>query len=260
MSTWVPPGNAKRHAVDCTEAMGYYQRYPVPVAAALWCAVPPKDIQTVLDAATEVSRAVLRHPTIDCLEPKCRAIHEAIDAGALPVYREQGGVVHEHVAPERRHVSRDGLRDFIKSKRLDMPPTLFDEIERSAHPEVSLDAYQSLRAELEKERASLRQAEKWAHEIMAERDKLMLERDQARALLDKAVEPGQKKTKTYLNTIGALLKLMLAESPGNQKYSIFENQAAIISALLGHYSNKQGIAPRTLDQTFADAKRSLKSS
>lgn len=62
---------------------------------------------------------------------------------------------------------------------------------------------------------------------------------------------------TYLNIIGGLLALMLGKSPAGNPQSVFDNQAAIISALLAHHADKPGIAQRTLEEKFAAAKRSL---
>jgi len=62
---------------------------------------------------------------------------------------------------------------------------------------------------------------------------------------------------TYLNIIGGLLALMLGKSPAGKAQSVFNNQAAIISALLAHHADKPGIAQRTLEEKFAAANRSL---
>lgn len=62
---------------------------------------------------------------------------------------------------------------------------------------------------------------------------------------------------TYLNIIGGLLALMLGKSPAGKAQSVFDNQAAIISALLAHHADKPGIAQRTLEEKFAAANRSL---
>jgi hypothetical protein len=68
---------------------------------------------------------------------------------------------------------------------------------------------------------------------------------------------GGRAETTYLNIIGAMLVLMLGKSPAGKPYSVFDNQAAIIDALLGHYEDKPGISERTLEDKFAAAKRSL---
>jgi hypothetical protein len=68
---------------------------------------------------------------------------------------------------------------------------------------------------------------------------------------------GMRAETTYLNIIGGLLGLMLSKSPAGKPYSSFESQAAIILALLAHHDGKPGISPRTLEDKFAAAKRSL---
>lgn len=256
--SWTPDDKAKRYATDCGAEMGYFQRYPIAVAAALWCAVPPDQVQSVLGASTEVGSAILRSPTVSCLEPKCRALHEAIDAGQLPVYREQGGACSDHVAPARRHVSRSELRAWIAEHYPEQkPPFLFDETERNTHSSISIDSYRALQSERDAARAELEKARARTKEIVDERDALRGECDSLRAMVDKIGAPGERAETTYLNIIGGLLGLLLGATPAGKPQSVFENQAAVISALLAHYGKKPGIAPRTLEEKFPAAKRSL---
>lgn len=70
----------------------------------------------------------------------------------------------------------------------------------------------------------------------------------------------RRKETTYLNIIGGLLGLMLGTTPGGQKGSAYESQAAIISAMLAHHGGKPGIADSTLEQKFSEANRSIKAS
>ncbi len=56
---------------------------------------------------------------------------------------------------------------------------------------------------------------------------------------------------TLLNIIGALVELIQTPKSGRG------SQAAVISELLANYSDKQGISRSTLEQKFAEAKRSL---
>ena len=64
---------------------------------------------------------------------------------------------------------------------------------------------------------------------------------------------------TYLNIIGAMLSLMLGRTPSGRPQSVFDNQSAIVSALLADHEGKQGISKRTLEDKFAEANRSLNS-
>lgn len=63
---------------------------------------------------------------------------------------------------------------------------------------------------------------------------------------------------TYQNIIGGLLGLMLGKTPAGKSQSVFENQTAIISAMLAHYGSKPGISERTLEEKFAAANQSLR--
>jgi hypothetical protein len=66
-----------------------------------------------------------------------------------------------------------------------------------------------------------------------------------------------KQQTTYLNIIGAMLDLMLGKTDLGKPNSIYQNQAAIVSALVDKYGNNQGISESNLDRTFPLAKKSL---
>ena len=198
---------------SCEHVQSYYTIYPVPVAAALWCGIPAAEVQEHLNMSTQVHRAVYRHPYIPCLEPRCLAMHEAIEKGALLVSRENGKSFDgttDHVAPDRRHVTRQNLKEWIaKEFPADKPGFLFDEIERKTHAAINADAFRALQADRDAARAELEKARKWAESQQREMDAMRGERDSLRAMVDKANAPGGRSEKTYLNTIGGLLALML---------------------------------------------------
>jgi hypothetical protein len=66
-----------------------------------------------------------------------------------------------------------------------------------------------------------------------------------------------KQQNTYLNIIGAMLDLMLGKTDLGKPNSIYQNQAAIVSALVDKYGNNQGISESNLDRTFPLAKKNL---
>lgn len=63
----------------------------------------------------------------------------------------------------------------------------------------------------------------------------------------------------YLNTIGALLHLMLGKTPAGKPQSVYASQTKIIEAILAHHGEKYGISQRNLEKAFAAAKKSLES-
>lgn len=96
-----------------------------------------------------MSRAVLRHPYLPCLEPRIRAMPLAIDAGELDVCRENGRRLPkgEHVAYERRHVYGLDLKEWAEAiAPSERPAFLLDEVERGIHTGITQEAYQSLKA------------------------------------------------------------------------------------------------------------------
>jgi len=245
---------------DCEHLSAYHAYYSVPVAALLWCKVPPNDIQEELERISPHPsiRGVFTHPFIPCFEVRCRIIHDAIENRSLLASRENGKVTNEHIARERRHVSRENLRAWIaKDHPADKPAFLFDEIERKTHTAISTDAFEALQADLEATRVKLTKANESVASKTREMEGMLGELTSLRAMVEKANSPGSRAETTYLNIIGALMALMLGKTPAGKPQSVFDNQGAIISALLGHYPGKPGIAARTLEDKFAAGKRSL---
>lgn len=248
--------NTPNGYTNCEQVSSYYAIYQVPVAALLWCGVPAHQIQGHLDKSTEKIRGVFSNPYIPCLEVKCRVLHNMIESGVLPVCREKGVVVDDHVAPERRHIRRQDLKAWIaKEFPDDKPSFLFDEIERKTHSSINKDVYLALQADRDALKAKVISLNKKNEELLTESKALKscMER-----MTTAPKEVGDREESTYLNIIGGLLALMLGKSPSGVKQSVYISQAAIISALLGHYAHKAGISPRTLDSKFADANKSIK--
>ena len=248
---------------DCEHLRAYHAYYPVPAAAMLWCGVPPNEAQEELNriGPHPSIRGVFTHPFIPCFEVRCRIIHDAIESRALPASRENGKVTDDHIAPERRHVSREHLKAWIaKEHPGDKPAFLFDEIERKTHAAINADAFRALQADRDATRAELEKAKVRATEAIREMDAMRGERDSLRAMVDKANAPGGRSEKTYLNIIGGLLAQMLGKSPAGKPQSSFENQGAIISAMLGHYGHIKGMGDSNLEKIMAEANKTLKDS
>ncbi len=243
---------------NCAEIHAYYSIYPVPVAAALWCDVPPNEVDKYLSEAIEVSPGIFRHPSVKCLEVKCRVIQNAIIEQVLPVSRENGKVVTDHVAPARRHVSRKHLKEWISREfPAKKPAFLFDDIERKTHASINADSFHALQVDLDAARSENEKLRARVKKLTEERDLLYGENNSLKAMVEKNCTPDPRSETTLLNIVGTLLKLMLSSSPAGQAHSIFKSQAAIISALLAYFPNVPGISDRTLEQKFADANRSL---
>ncbi len=106
-------------------------------------------------------------------------------------------------------------------------------------------------------RAELEKMAKVAKDTFQKHSELQHERDSLAAMVEKINPLIPRAETTYLNIIGGLLFLMLGKSPAGKAQSVFDSQAAIISALLAHHGGKQGIADSTLENKFAEANRCL---
>lgn len=246
---------------DCEHLAAHHAYYSVPVAAMLWCQVPPSEIQEELGRSTSHPsiRGVFVHPYIPCLQVRCKIIHDAIESGLLPASRENGKVTSEHIAPERRYVSRENLRAWIvKEHPADKPVFLFDEIERNSHPAINKDTFQALQADRDALRVELEKVRVRFGEAREKMAALQGERDSLAAIVESVKTPSVRAETTYLNIIGGMLGLMLGKTPNGKSQSVFESQGAIISALLAYHGDKPGIAVSSLENKFAEANRSIK--
>jgi len=175
-------------------------------------------------------------------------IYDGIDNGELPYGRD--GITTNDTAlldsPELtvRHVDlKDWMRRYYPEHR---PCFLFSRSERIVHPTITLEAGQAMLVERQAMQVELAQ---YRHKI-------------ERLSRDAAVHPSgisRRAETTYLNIIGAMLELMLECSPSGRRYSSFDTQEAIISALVAHHGDRMGISERTMHGKFAKARKTLQS-
>lgn len=83
-------------------------------------------------------------------------------------------------------------------------------------------------------------------------------RGSAAATLDKAQSGAKKEYANRMRVIGALVSLMLDETPGKKKFSVFISQNTIIDALVQRHKGDPGLSQRNLESVFAEAKKLLK--
>ena len=176
---------------DCAAMRAHYAVYSIPEAAALWCGVPEDRVRKVVEEAIQVSssglgRSIWKHSAVPCLEPRSRAIAEAIESGELPHGRENGSPVdaNEHVAYERRHFLGRDLRQWMeKAFPNEKPAFLFDDIERSSHTAISTDAYRALKADHDKLETRLEDVRVELSKLRREKESIESERDSRRSIV-----------------------------------------------------------------------------
>jgi len=243
---------------DCEDVRAYYSVYYIPQAAALWCGVPVEMVETILSQAAETGRGVVDHPKVSCLEPRCRAIHDAIDNDKLPCGRDGKGrnlASQDHVAPERRTVTRQDLKEWIAQEfPSNKPDFLFDEIERKTHSAINAESFRALQADRDAIQRQLKSAKETIEKIELEKyaavAKVKQYEERLKHLGDE-IDP--RSERTYLNIIGALLEMIT----GTFKDEEFSSESQLRDFIAEKFDDLRGVSPRTLADKFAMAKKAL---
>jgi len=252
---------------SCTAMKAHYAIYSIPQAAALWCGVPDDRIDKILEEATQLSssglgRSVWTHSDINCLEPRSRAIAEAIEDGSLPYGREDGKTLEkgDYAAYERRRIfGRDLKAWMLKVFPNEKPHFLFDEIEQGVHTSISADSYTVLQADRDALNVRVENGIKKYKALEKEKNSIEIERDGLKAKLISLNVPNERSENTYQNIIAALLDCIAGNLPNVEKHPSFNSEAKLIEAIDIHFRGYSGLSKSNLSRKFPDAKKALKS-
>ncbi len=237
-----------------------------PIEAAIrWCNLIQHESAILNAIGTEHLPDRAAFPQWPCFRANVEKIVDAIENHDLPYGRDGRKVDDgEKVAKHRRTVRHQDLKEWMKSNYSDQRPIfLFDDLERATHSSINTETFTALQADRDALNVKLEKTgediERLKNEISALNDaKVALEKKiQLRSQDEDRV--GQRSETTYLNFIGAFLSLMLGESSSGVKNSVYLNQTAIKDAFLAHFKERPGISDRSIDEKFAEAKRSLAS-
>ena len=166
---------------NCDNIRNNFDYLTVPEAAILWCGVSRSELATELAQCTPkgtgnaLSKNTMKHPYIQCVEPRCVLLHQAFDDGKLKMGRDgnKGDYIWGekdkkendnltygagHMNPDRRTIKINDLKEFIAEYHADdMPKTLFSDIDIHKSKPITHEDYsallvknQALEARLEK--------------------------------------------------------------------------------------------------------------
>lgn len=240
-----------------TKRIRYPKVFYRPIEAAIrWSNLTRFEARIL--AAAKNGRLLDRNdfPRWPMLRLNTERIFDAIRNGDLP-YGKAGITCDDHSLfddPELtvRHVD---LRTWMsKSYPGERPSFLFDEVEQQLHPALRLESVQVLLADREALKIQLAEREQSFDALRAEHQSL---REKAEKWTASSHTVTPRSEGTYLNIVGAMLNLLLGESPSGKPYSSFGSVESIINALLAHHEGIPGISQRTLQAKFAQAKRNL---
>lgn len=224
-----------------------------PLEAAIrWCGLIKHEAE-ILDRMELVSGPVppvALFPQWSCLRANAETILYAMECGELP-YGRDGKTVDQgdHVAPNRRTVRHTDLKGWMLKHYPDKKPSfLFDEIERTTHTGITIEAFQTLQAERDALQVRVRDYlemyhTKWVH----------LERENA-ALKDENERARGDVTTSHLLLIAELLEMQKA--PVKHPRPNGKNQEAIKNEIL-EGSPPRGLSASNLEKIFSAANKAI---
>lgn len=136
------------------------------------------------------------------------------------------------------------------------PSFLFCRSERIVHPFITVEAAHAMLVERLAMKVALERCHRQLNELQAQHDAILRH---SNAPVCSPCSVSDRAEATYLHIIGGMLELMLGQSPAGVPYSCFRTQEAVVSALVAHHGGAMGIAERTLNGKFANARRRLRS-
>lgn len=249
---------------NCANMKALYSAYSIQQAAALWCGIPEQEVKEILQSAKQISstgtgKSIWLHPDVPCLEPRCRAISEAMEDGILLYGREDGKpITNEHIAHERRRILGRNLKQWIlDTLPNDKPPFLFDEIEQNTHSAISVDAYRSLKAERDTLSSRLDNAKKEYLKLKDENTKLTKKNASLQTSIGTIGASSDRAEVTYQNIIAALLDYISGNIPGSEKHQCFTSESKLIELIDDKYDGYPGLSKSNLSRKFPEAKKAL---
>ena len=173
---------------NCDNIRDNFDYLTVAEAAILWCGIPRSDLATELAQCTPkgdgnaLSRNIMKHPYVQCVEPRCVLLHQAFDDGKLKMGRDgnKGDYIWGekdkkendnltygtgHMNPDRRTIKIADLKEFIVEYHADdMPKTLFSDIDIHKSKPITHEDYSALLAKNQALEARLEKAKEVYYE------------------------------------------------------------------------------------------------
>lgn len=265
---------------NCDNIRNNFDYLTVPEAAILWCGVSRSELATELAQCTPkgtgnaLSKNTMKHPYIQCVEPRCVLLHQAFDDGKLKMGRDgnKGDYIWGekdkkendnltygagHMNPDRRTIKINDLKEFIAEYHADdMPKTLFSDIDIHKLQPITHDDYSAL---LAKNKALEARLEKATEVYYSQRDEINS--------LNKALQSQSAITQDditqasvyqLINTMkGLLLDSEITESLFVNKDNINAGKQPTQSMLVNYIGdmNIKTLSERTINGIFAKANK-----
>ena len=250
---------------NCSAIKAHFAVFSVPQAAALWCGVPEDALERIVGECEQVSksgfeRSVWRHPYISCIEPRSRAIAEAMEKWDLIHGLEDGEPANPlaYVPYERRHCQGRDLKKWMeRAFPGEKPEFLFSAHERASGSGISLEDYQTIQAKNAALELRLERAKSEYRKLLQKNAELDSECKRYAANDNRAERSHPRSEASYQRIIGALLSVIHGDLPDIDQHPSIKNESQLIALLADKYSGYEGLSIRSLSEKFPQARRRL---
>ena len=230
-----------------------------PIEAAIrWCNLLAHETQILELEWDNSNRLINLFPQWPCLHNNVGRILDAvrnheIPYGALGITVNPGTPVDPRLLTIRHSDLKRWMLHYNPDQR---PPFLFSQTTPDQKM-INYSTFVILQADRDALQVQLKATEAKLQSLIVELKAAGLERDTLRLLADNKQELSDFSKTSFLNTIGALVNIMLGSSRGGRKHSIFDSQASIVDSITAHYGGVAGLSKRSLDEKFAAGRRSV---
>lgn len=163
-----------------------------------------------------------------------------------------------YVEPQQLTIRHSDLLNWMQVFYPDQRPAFLFGRSRNTLETITLGTFLALQADRDVLLRELKILQRQHHEILLDLQRIGVERDDLKAMVETHGRLSERSELTYKNIIGVLLRLFLEHSPAGKPLSVFTSQSAIVDAIIARYGGIPGLSKRTLDEKFAAANRSLK--
>lgn len=189
-----------------------------------------------------------------------KRLAHAVETGTLQTV-EVGRDIDDRIVPAKTWVNALELAGWLEARGIELGEVFYtDYLVVEAEVAEQVDRF----VQAERYRRSVpdvhAEDESGAEVLFLRHQVLQLE-EQLAEVRSRLKCPGpvsERQQGAYLRIIGALVGLLLGESPSGKPYSLFRSQQAVIDAVHGHFGEKAGLSKRNLEDKFARGKQATK--
>jgi hypothetical protein len=231
-----------------------------PIEAALrWCGLQAFETQICQANWLYPEQLLKIFPRWPCLATHVGMILDAVQHQELPSHPQALFTgIDANLGPRSMRIRHGELKAWMSLYHPDQKPPFLFAYAADAEGSVKWGHYLVLKADRDTLQALCNRLTRSHTEVVEQLATLGVEVEQLRASAEEEKPADARIEASLLDVTGALLRLLLNESPGEKNKPFFPSQDAIVAAIQQQFPDHPGFKKRTLDQRFADANKRFK--